>query len=118
MDLKCNASGDIVVENGDFVFVTGLDATIQFLGQRLRFFLSEWFLDQSLGIPYHDQVFVKNPNPVALDSIFKTAIIDTPGVLELQSFTMRIDAALRVVTITGRVRCIDGEADFSATQGA
>lgn len=108
-------NGDFAVRNGDFYFVEGVDATIQFLNQRLRLFLAEWFLDETKGIPYFDEVFIKNPNPIVLDSIFKTTIIETPGVLELLVFNMDIDSARRKLTVSGRIRALDGEADFSET---
>lgn len=110
-----NTNGDIDLKNGDFYFVTGVDATVQFIIQTLRLFLAEWFLDENLGMPYFDEVFVKNPNPVALDSIFKTKIIECPGVEELMAFSMEIDSVTRELTITGRIRAFDGEADFSVT---
>lgn len=115
MDLALNADGDIDVINGDFYFVTGVDATVQFLNQRLRLFLAEWFLDETLGVPYFDEIFVKNPNAVAIDSILKTYIINSPGVLELLAFDMSIDTATRTLTVSGRIRALDGEADFSVS---
>lgn len=113
MDFKSDENGDLVIENGDFVFVTGIDATAQFLGQGLRLFLGEWFLDETIGVPYFDEVFVKNPNPVALDTIFKTYILNFPGIEELLAFDFGYEAATRKFSITGRIRGLDGEADFS-----
>lgn len=114
MDFAMDENGDLAIKNGDFYLVTGVDATIQFLKQRLRLFLGEWFLDEAKGVPYFDEVFVKNPNPVALNSIFKTQIIETPGVRELLSFDMQINTTTRVMTLTIRVRCDEGEpVDFT-----
>lgn len=116
MDIKTdNLTGDIELENGDLAFTIGVDSTIQFLTARLKLFATEWFLDETKGIPYFDSVFVKNPNPVALDTIFKTAVIESPGVLELLKFSMDIDVASRRLTIAGRIRAFDGEADFTET---
>jgi hypothetical protein len=115
MDLKLDADGDLAIENGDLALVTGVDATVQFVRQRLQLFLSEWFLDESRGIDYFDRVFIRNPNPIELDSIFKTTIIESPGVLELLAFDMDIEPVSRTLTVTGRIRALDGEADFSVT---
>lgn len=115
MDFAMDENGDLALKNGDFYFVTGVDATVQFLTQRLRFLLAEWFLDETKGIPYLDRIFIKNPNPVELDSIFKTVVIESPGVLELLTFSLGVDAALRKLLVTGSIRAIDGEADFSET---
>lgn len=113
MDFAQDENGDIALKNGDFYFVTGVDATVQFLKQRLKLIAGEWFLDETKGVPYFDEIFVKNPNPVVLDSIFKTVIIETPGVLALTEFSMDINARTRTLTLNIRIRAFDGEADFS-----
>lgn len=113
MDFAMDENGDIAIVNGDFYFVTGIDATIQYLNQYLRLFLTEWFLDETQGIPYLDEIFIKNPNPVTIDSIFKAKIIQCPGIIELLAFSLSIDSPTRLLTITGRIRGLDGEADFS-----
>lgn len=115
MDFKSDANGDLLIENGDFVLVDGVDETVQFINQSLRFLQAEWFLDETKGFPYFDEVFVKNPNPVALDSLFKKYIIELPGVEELTAFSLEYDPSSRNLTITGSIRALDGEADFSAT---
>lgn len=115
MDFLMADSGDLAIVNGDFALVSGVDETVQFIKQRLRLFLAEWFLDETLGLPYFDDVFIKNPNPAALDSIFKKYIINLPGVQELTAFSLDFDPATRNLTITASIRALDGEADFSVT---
>lgn len=118
MDLALDANGDLDLENADLYFVKGADAVKQFISNKLRFFLAEWFLDETGGIPYFDQVFVKNPSPIIIDTIFKTQILDTPGVVELLEFSIELDGKNRKATITFRARTEDGEIDFSETLGA
>lgn len=113
MDFLMDENGDLAIVDGDLALVTGVDATVQFLVQSLRLFLSEWFLDETAGFPYYDEVFVKNPNPAALDSLFKTYIIDLPGVEQLLDFSLNFDVSTRQLTITGVIQAFDGEADFS-----
>ena len=96
MDLALsNDTGDLDLSDGDLYILSGVDAVAQFLSQRLRFFLAEWFLDESKGIPYYDKIFVKNPNPVVVDSILKTEVIQSPGVQELVSFNLDLDFITR-----------------------
>jgi hypothetical protein len=113
LDFLSNSDGDIAIVNGDFALVDGTDEIVQFLQQSLRLFLAEWFLDQTLGFPYFDEVFIKNPNPVTLDSLFKIYILECPGILELVEFNLDYDASTRDVSITGVIRAEDGNADFS-----
>lgn len=111
-DIKLADDGDIDLTNGEMTLTSGLEATKQRLTQRMRFFFQEWFLDQSRGIPYIQQVFVKNPNPVVIDAIFKKEILSDPAVIELQRFELDLETASRALTITFRVVTTDGPIDF------
>ena len=114
MDLALsNTDGDLLIENADLVFVRDIDAVAQYLKQKLRTFQSEWFLDESVGIPYFDQIFIKNPRSVTYDSIFKEAILSTPGVVELVNYSAELDGASRNLTLTFQARTRDGLIDFS-----
>lgn len=75
--------------------------------------LGEWFLDTSQGLPYFTQIFVKNPNPVVVDAVFKRPVIEDPAVLQLRSFTLDLDTEIRVLTVTFNAMTTDGELDFS-----
>lgn len=114
MDLALdNANGDLIIDNADLVFVRDIDAVAQFLKQKLRTFQSEWFLDESVGIPYFDQIFVKNPRSVTYDSIFKEAILSTAGVVELVSYNAVLSGDTRTLNLTFQARTRDGLIDFS-----
>lgn len=105
---------DILVENDQLDIVDGDDAIVQHLKIRLRFFLSEWFLDQRLGIPYLEQILVKNPNLVAVRNIFREAILETPGIATITRFDLRVDAAIRKLTVEFTAAKEDGEVlDFT-----
>lgn len=96
MDLLLDdTSWDLSMGDTDLQLVDGPDAILQHLKQRLKTFLGEWFLDQRIGVPYFQQVFVKHPDPLVLDSAFKAEIINTPGITELLSFALSLDSASR-----------------------
>ena len=91
---------DLDMSDTDLRLVTGRDAIRQHLIQRLKTFLAEWFLDQRIGVPYFQQVMVKSPDPVVLDSVFKAEIINTPGIVELLAFDFSIDARTRELLLS------------------
>lgn len=67
--------------------VTGPAYTRQAVSIRLKFFLGEWFLDLTAGIPYYQRIFKKQQNAKAqIDAIFKDAILGTPTVNSLKQF--------------------------------
>jgi hypothetical protein len=75
---------------------------------RLQFFLGEWYLDTTLGVPYFTEVSEKNPKMARIQAIFKAVIIETPGVTELTAFSATYDAALRVFNLDFTVNTIYG----------
>jgi len=96
MDLLLDDSTwDLSTDATDLLLVDQADAIRQHLAQRLKTFMGEWFLDLRVGIPYLQQVMVKSPDPVVLDSVFKAEIINTPGIVELLEFDLAIDAGTR-----------------------
>ena len=107
-------TGDILIENDAMSIIDGDDALLQHLRIRLKFLLGEWFLDQRIGIPYLQEILVKAPNLVAVRSIFREAILETPGVDTFQRFDLDLDAAIRKLTVSFTVSKTDGETlDFS-----
>lgn len=112
-DIKLDQNGDIDLTNGSMTLVDGVDAVTQLLNQRLLFFYGEWFLDLDKGIPYFEKVFMKNPNPSVLDSLFKRAILTTPGILRLEAFSMTLDTARRSLSITGQAVSTSGIVNFN-----
>ncbi len=98
-DFKLDAFGELDLSSDDLVFVTGADAVAQHLKIRLRFVQGEWFLDQRVGLPYFTQIWVKNPNLAAIQSVFRRAIITTPGVDVLERIDQEFDSATRQLEI-------------------
>lgn len=103
-DIKLDSvTWDIVIENNDIKFTGGTDGIQQHIRQYLQMFKGEYPFDLTRGIPYHDEFFKKNYNPIIIDSILKNAIIDIPGVIELKEFLLDIDNATRILSLNFRV---------------
>lgn len=108
-DIGLTQDGDLLFVNGSLVLVTGGDAIIQNLTIRLQFFLGEWFLDTRLGMPYFQDVLVKNPNLVLVRGIFRVAITSTPGVKSLEEFEFAFDSPTRKLRLDFIVRRTDND---------
>ena len=111
-DILLDDDGDIEVSGSDLSLVTGADAIKQHLLQRFRMFYGEWFLNMERGVSYFQQILKKNPDPVIMDSIFKSTIINTPGVLRLTEFDLSLDGSTRELSLSFRALCTDGEIFF------
>lgn len=107
-------TGDIDVSTGDLLLTSGTEAIAQNLRIRLRMFLGEWFLDTRQGIPYFRNILIKNPRTNVVRSIFRQAILTTPGVTGLDKLVLDFDNSLRqldvsfdAVTDTGEILTFD-----------
>jgi len=106
-------TGDISIIEGVIALNDENTAIAQHLRSRLRTFFGEWFLDISVGVPYFEQILIKNPNPVSVDSILKKEILETDGILELLTFDLDLNPTTRELTLTFQARTITGSVDFS-----
>ena len=105
--------GDLVIEKGDLVNTTGAEAVLQRVRQYLSTFLGEWFLDTRVGVPWFQQIMIKGFDPVVVDAVLKTTILNIPGVEELTKFELDLDTKTRELTLTFKAIGDDGPIDFS-----
>jgi len=99
-DLNNPVAHDLYLDpTGQLILVDALEAIAQQLRIRLQFFRGDWFLDRRQGMPYFEQVFIKNPSRALLETIFRRAILDTPNVESLDSFVLNLDRSTRRTTI-------------------
>ena len=83
-----DSNNDLIIESGQLKTVEGAAETIQHVRTRLLFYLGEWFLDLKSGTPYFQEIFTKPANLANIESIFKSRILNTPGILKLTEFSM------------------------------
>ena len=92
----------------------GAAALSQRLTVRLLFFKREWFLDTRQGMPYFEAVLIKNPDLTLVQSIFRRAILSTPGVAAISKFRTVLDRATRTFTLNPLEIVITGGVIFRA----
>lgn len=83
-----DSNNDLILENGSLATVEEGAEVVQHVRSRLLFYLEEWFLDTTAGVPYFQDIFKKPANLANIESIFKTTILRTPGVERLTDFSM------------------------------
>lgn len=102
IDLQINGlTKNMVITNRDFVLTPTLS---EYVAQKLKLHLSifkgEWYLNNTIGIPYFQEIFVKNPNLSRIEDIFKREIISIMGVDSIQSFILNYDNNTRELAVT------------------
>lgn len=102
-------TGDLLVQNGQLVFVTGAAAVAQRVGARLKTLLGEWTFDTQLGTPWLQEIMDGQASAALVHSIISRRIRETEGVAAIETLNVAIDRTNRIVTITGRLRAETGE---------
>lgn len=102
-------SNDLVVVDGDLTLIGESAAIRQAVLQILQTFAGEWFLDTTKGIPYFQQVFVKNPNLDLIQAVMQRAITDVPGIASLNAFNFDYNNGLRELSITFQATSTNGQ---------
>lgn len=97
MDIALKRDGDMYVSpKGDIVLN---DSVAQKIRIRLLWFLSEWRWDPEEGVPYFEDVFVKNPDLDRIESIIREKIFEITEVTEVGEVSVTLDNEKRRVTV-------------------
>lgn len=92
-------SNDMIIQNGKFSLAVRDKEIGIHIRTRLMFYLSEWFLDTSAGVPYFQTIFQKPINLANTESILKQKILETKGVNSLINFSMDFSKENRTMKI-------------------
>lgn len=92
-----DATNDLDLSRGGDLTLT--PDVAQAIRIRLKFFRGEWFLDREQGVPWFEQIFVKNPNLEHVRAIFRKVIVDTPGVGDVRTVEVTYDPLTRGLSL-------------------
>lgn len=115
-DFKADpVTGELLIEDGDLVMVSGLDSIRQDVAERLAYVRGDWFLDREdpEAVPLFDSVLVARPNVETIAGVYRKAILATPGVTGIQSLAVDIDRRARTAAITFRA-----DTDYGALEAS
>jgi CRISPR/Cas system CSM-associated protein Csm3 (group 7 of RAMP superfamily) len=97
-------------ENGKFRYTRN---NLEYLAQKVRsvisIILGEWFLDQSLGIPYIPASDNKIEHRPLLEIALRTKITAIAGIKKITSFISELDRATRTFTVAIIAETDEGE---------
>lgn len=100
MDLKLDTTThDLIIENYDLALVDGIDLVRQAIKQRLLLVLEEWFLDDTIGVPWYQYIFQKGADINRVKSILINQISGTEGVIKITSFDLDYNNVNRSLSV-------------------
>ena len=114
MYLAIDNDSDLLIENGDLVWVNKKDAVSQHVQMRLATWLAESPYDPAAGLPYLTIIFQPGTTAESVKFILEQAVMATPGITGVDlDFT--VDRLTRELTVTGTATGDDVEIDFTVT---
>lgn len=88
-DLLLTLDGDLALAATGDISIT--DSIRQAIVIRLRWFLNEWRLGPDFGLPYFEEILIKNPNEARIRQIFLEAILEVDEVSDAEILSFNID---------------------------
>lgn len=99
-DLAMNINNhDVIIKNGDLFILDNAERVAQQIQISLNFWLNEWFLDTTQGVPYLEYILVKNPNQAHIQQILTEQIMQVEGVSRLVSMNLTLLTVKRVLIV-------------------
>ena len=96
MDINTN---DIVLQNGDILMIDNAERCAQQIAITLRFWLGEWFLNTTDGVPYLEYILVKQPNMAHIRQILTEQIQSVEGVKAVTDMELTFDQRERSLRV-------------------
>lgn len=111
---------DYLLINGDLALTLdaqqgGADPVQQDILQAMSTFQEEWYLDNSIGVPWFQQILVKAPDQSKVDAILVNTVLSRLGVVQLLSYDFSPNAIIRNLEDTFAVQRTNGTVDYSGT---
>lgn len=105
-----SATGDYTFGQGEANFlINSAEAVAQSVLTRLRLWEGEWFLDQTLGTPYTQEILGYN-TAALYDLAIQDQVLATTGVTGITNYSSSRDAVTRALTVTMNITTIYGPA--------
>lgn len=109
-----DAAGDFTFGQGALNFLANSPACVgQAVLTRLKLMRGEWFLDQTVGMPYSTEVFVAGGRLTA-DQAARSVILGTQGVTSIENYSSSFTAN-RAWIVTALINTIYGQLPFSTS---
>ena len=92
-DFALAADGDLYLNrNGDVEIIGSIRQALQI---KLKWFLGEWVFNPDLGVPYFEDILIKNPNQAIIEKDIREQILSVEGVTGIDSLSLSWDRQTR-----------------------
>ncbi len=98
-DILLNNSHGIVFVNGDMVMTTEDQSLPQRIKQKLLSFRGEWVFDESRGLPFIQEILIKDYDLSRIEAIYLQELKNIDGIAEILVFDIGVDDKTRKLSI-------------------
>ena len=79
--------------------IDGADKVAQQIKINLLAFLGEWFLDVTFGVPYLEEILIKNPRMASIETILRNHLSSVPDVIRIDNLSLSWDRQTRFLFV-------------------
>lgn len=108
-DLLLNSGGDLKINGSGDIMLT--ESVRQAVAIRLRWFFSEWRFAPDYGVPWFEDVLVKNPNDARIRQLIREECMAVEGVKDVRGIDLTVDSATREAVM--RLKIVTAEQTYA-----
>ena len=108
-DFGLDDDGDEYADATGLAMTGDLPGIKQQVTLRIGFFKGEWFLDEERGVPWYEEIIVKNPNLIRIREIFRDTILSVRGIRRVTFMDLLFSAYARTLSVNFRASTDLGE---------
>ena len=116
-DILLDSSGNRVLVNGEYGFADGIQAVKQGIQVRALLYLNDVWYDLDLGVPYLENILIKNPNRIVVKAEIGRNIALTPDVTNVVAVSLEVDPLTRHAAINYTCNSTLGTVTGTVTTG-
>lgn len=97
LDILLTPGGDLNInEQGDIALTESIRQAVRI---RLLWFFNEWRFAVEFGVPYFENILIKNPDIEQIRRIVRDEAMSVDGVLDVRNITVTVNKQARSATI-------------------
>lgn len=104
---------DVSIENNNLVLFDGNESLPQKIREKLLLFRGEYFLNETVGLPYFQLIAGQKSTPFASRKFIIDIIKSVEGIIDVTDFKMQLNNSTRVLTVDFTVKTEDGNININ-----
>lgn len=97
LDLLLGRNGDLQISDMGDIALT--NSVAQAITVRLRWFLGEWKYNPAFGVPYYEEILVKNASRLRVEQLIREQILSVKEVRSLPELKIAVDEPGRKMVV-------------------